>query len=286
MSVLGDLFYRAKGSVPAAYVSVAWDHLRASRFLSSDPEGRFIIFCQGRSGSTLLTALLNNSVRIRCDGEVLGDGLRIRLRDPLGYLEARSRAKNGRAIYGCKIKIYDLTGLQGLRFSEAKALVRRLAREGWRIVHLRRKDWFRQALSGILAEHRQLYHDRGTVEVDRSPVTVEVPDLMRRMELLERFTAQEEEVLETIEHHRLVYEADLLREADHQRTLDGVLDYLGVPRAPASSIYRRTGSDDPEHDVANWSAVRGGLCGTRFEDFLSFDESRTGPPTAPTRDVE
>jgi LPS sulfotransferase NodH len=286
VSALGDLYYRAKGSIPASHLMVLRDRIRGSRWLSREPERAFVIFCQGRSGSTLLTALLNNSPLINCDGEVFGPGVRFRLRDPVRYLDARSRAFHRGLIYGCKIKIYDLTGSQGLALEDAKALIHGLVEKSWRIVYLHRTNWLRQAVSGVVAESRQLYHHRGEISIGGAPVHVDVSNLIWRIELLEEFTRQESEILKGVDHIRLCYETHLRDGASHQRTLNEVLDYLGVPHVPAGSVYLRTSADDLRDDIENFQEVMECLRGTRFERFLADGSEEMMRPVVPHRAID
>ncbi len=164
-------------------------------FFWHQPKVKFILFSQGRSGSTLLSDLLDSSPMIKSDGEVFGAGMPIRVRFPKLYLNLRMKSFRS-PVYGCKIKIYDLEHQHGMNEEETKSFLRARFAEGWKIIHLRRTNKLRQALSSLVAEATETYHvakEDGPSE--RSKVKVNVDELPHRLHWLKKYDQHEEAAL-------------------------------------------------------------------------------------------
>jgi len=99
-------------------------------------------------------------------------------------------------VYGCKIKIYDLEHQHGMNEEETKSFLRARFAEGWKIIHLRRTNKLRQALSSLVAEATETYHvakEDGPSE--RSKVKVNVDELPHRLHWLKKYDQHEEAAL-------------------------------------------------------------------------------------------
>jgi hypothetical protein len=76
-------------------------------------KGLFVIFGQGRTGSTPLMRPLNSDPEIHCDGEIL----QRKVLSPYHFVKAyRHRAPH--PFFGIKVKIYQLRRISGLRVPE------------------------------------------------------------------------------------------------------------------------------------------------------------------------
>jgi LPS sulfotransferase NodH len=204
---------------------------------------RTLIFGQGRSGSTLLESLLASTGHFVPQGEVFGAKGR-KILYPERYLRGQSSRwpdKN----FLCHVKIHHLVCRQ--RPVEPRPFLQRLSNDGWRIIFLERHDRVRQALSFLVAEIRGEYHKR-----DDRPETISVQVSRERLEaLVNRGTVQaneERRALLGIDYQAVVYERDLEDASKHQRTIDGVLDFLELPRRPASTSMRKV-ITQPLHEV-------------------------------------
>ena len=249
--------------------------LFGSRVLGRSPKAGFIIFCLGRSGSNLLSDLLDQHPDVFCDGEVFGYLSKVRLSDPKRFLRQRSRI-TGNEMYGCKVKVYDLTGSQGMLVPHARDLIVELCQQGWKIIHLRRHDIFRQALSSLVAEHRNVYHHVKGKDGSVEPMTLDADSMTWRLKQLLAYADQEDYVLRGLDHIRLDYEQDLMQGERHQATLDRVLDHLGLNRIEARTKFVRTSSDDPSTYIANYVEFVSVLREAGLEQYLP-DTTRQGP---------
>lgn len=244
----------------------------ASRFFGSKAfrtasPTRFLILCSGRSGSTLLADMLNNHPHIFCDGEVFGAMPKSKLRSPSDFLSSRSRL-TGRMVYGCKVKIYDLTQYQQMSMHQSSMFLTQLYQNGWKFIHIRRTNLFLQALSSLVAEHRKAYHFMSRSKFEEAPMHLDADSLPWRIRLLQTYQEQENYVLRTLEHLSINYERDLYENERHQSTLDLILDHLELERVKAKSEFVRTSSDNPSKYISNYTDLITKLRGTDLERYL------------------
>ena len=242
---------------------------RAARSLTGTtarPSVRFIIYGQGRSGSSVLLDLIGSHPEVDCESEVFNRKVAWRLLWPDRYLRARADMGRRKA-YGCKMKIYQMTDDQGIE--DPHRFLLDLHAEGWKVIHLVREDLFRKALSLVVAETRGQFLDRrneggaglGELRID--------PDrLVEAMRERREADEQESAALEGIPHVRVTYERDLQDPALHQATSDRVLEYLGLPSAPVETRYVRTSRSHPSEFVTNYAEVFEAVARTEFAPHL------------------
>ncbi|MBI1403009.1 MAG: hypothetical protein GC147_07335 [Porphyrobacter sp.] len=218
-----------------------------------------LIFAQGRSGSSLLESLLASTGHFAPHGELLGEGYET-TRFPRAFLRGHAR-RAGERHFLCHVKIYHLTRDReraGSRPVAPHAFLHRLADEGWRIIHLTRQDRVRHVLSGLVAQARGKYH-----KFDDRPETTAITV---RRGILEKWIAQRQKLdreeraaLAGLDVHEVVYERDLEQAAVQQQTIDGVLDFLGLPRRRVSTRLRKVNARPLREIIANYDAFAGWL---------------------------
>ena len=229
---------------------------------------RFVIYCRGRDGSTLLVDLLNQLPGVHCDGEIL----HVRVLAPRLYVRGRQSIAPGQA-YGFKLLHHHLTEVQ--RVSDPAAFLRHLDRSGYKIIHLRRENLLRQVLSNFYVRHRGGYagghqHHRsadGAPEVTRMSVNLEELDYWMRES--GRRAQSEQAALSGLDCLQLVYERDLQRVDEHQRTADRVAGYLRVRSAPVTAGLARLTTDEIADFVSNHDELVRHLEQTEHRRFLS-----------------
>jgi hypothetical protein len=195
----------------------------------------------------LLESLLKSTGHFVGQGEVLGHKGRNVLA-PVAYLRGQSLRwpdKN----YLCHVKPCHLTNWRRWPV-DPRAFLQALDADGWRIIYLHRDDRVRHILSLIVADARGAYHKQddnpevATIHVDRARF---VAGMQRR-----DIEMQEFEALREINHHTVRYERDLQDAATHQQTIDGVLDFLSLPRRPASTMLRKVTARPLRDIVSNY----------------------------------
>ena len=228
------------------------------------PGHDFVIFAQGRTGSSLLRSLLSSHPEVHCDGEILDSPVG----DPVGHVAAAAAARRA-SCHGFKVKIYQLTDTQG---TAVGPFLDAMEGQGRRIVYLHRSNLLRHALSNIFAERRGRYHDHETGERPRlqvDPATV-VDTMQRRLAHLER----EQAALAGRHHLDLEYEEDLLDPVTHQRTADRVFAHLDLPSHPVATRLERSVSGSLRDRIENHEELREVVAASRFAHHL--DDPRYG----------
>lgn len=228
---------------------------------------RFVIYCRGRDGSTLLVNLLNQLPDLHCDGEILY----ARVIAPQLYVRCCESLATAQT-YGFKLLDYHLTHVQ--RVSGPAEFLRRLDRSGYKIIHLKRWNLLRQVLSAFYVQHRGGYagghqHHRsadGPPQVSRMNVNVE--ELGHWLRETERRAQNEEAQLAGLSSLELVYERDLLRAEDQQRTVDRVADYVGARSVRVNAGLARLTADDLSEFISNAEDVVRFLEQTEYRRFL------------------
>jgi LPS sulfotransferase NodH len=169
--------------------------------------------------------------------------------------------------YGFKLLGYQLTRVQ--RISDGGAFLRHLDQAGYQIIHLRRWNQLRQILSNFYARHRGGYHHQ---VADGAPVstrmTVDLDELAYWLPENERRVGEEEAALSGLRVLDVVYERDLQNPDDHQKTVDRISEYLGIPAAPVKAGIARLTSDDLAAFISNHEEVVRFIEGTEYRRYL------------------
>ena len=227
------------------------------------PDRRFVIFAQGRSGSTLLADLLNSHPGVYCADEILT----WQRRDPARYALACSVGHKADT-YGFKVKIYQLTEAQ--QIASPNAWLRDMHAQGWAVLQLRRRNVLRQALSSMVAEQRRVYHEEGQTSQPQ-PVLIDIDDLLQRTQRRVTTQHEEDQALQGVPHESFVYEDDLLRPETHQATADRAFGFLGLASVPVTTGLRKIADRPLEQVVTNAQAVRAAVASSPYAPLLVAD---------------
>lgn len=234
-----------------------------------DPPVRFLILGQGRTGSTLLTNLLDSHPDVVCLGEILSRRRHGRIRHVEAYLRGAARRHHATRCFGFKVKPYELTD-QGI---DVGTFLRGMADAGWLLVHLERENVVRHAVSTVMRDLRGFPHvvrgsDAEADERDRQYVLSPqlVLDAARgRADQLR----QERAAFAGLSHHLVSYERDLASEGSHQAVADRLFAALGVTPAPVSSRTSRLTNDDLSDKIENFGDLLAAVAETEFAGMLT-----------------
>ena len=151
-----------------------------------------------------------------------------------------------------------------------------LSKQGWKIIYLTRRNLLRQAFSELIKRHQkevgkpfQYKRDDGGFSLGKIDV-----DCVRLLEMIkeqEYISNQEKDVLKGLSHLEVVYEDDLLREEDHQRTLNRISDYLSIPQAPVKTDLVRMVGESLADYVQNYGQLIEAIGSTKYAKFLGDD---------------
>lgn len=201
---------------------------------------RFVIFSQGRSGSTLLKHLLNSHPDICCEGELLNPAdqyLRYRWqvnfirRFPYPYFSYREMAAD-KPCYGFTLLYYQ--------YYPQEKILWNLHKRSWKIIYLRRLDVIAQSFSYLVAKKTEKWHhfeDTGarapTLRLDRD----EFVDWTRKMQVINQ---QTDLFMASIPHLLVTYENDQQSEAKWPQTTGKIFTLLRIRQAPAIATLQKT----------------------------------------------
>jgi LPS sulfotransferase NodH len=235
--------------------------------VASSPIG-FVLYGQSRSGSTLVAELARSHPEVRCDGELLtpewgyvrNSAVRyVLIRYPFPYLEWRRRRAGGLA-YGFKLMSYQL--------AMPKSALARLARDGWRFVHVRRRNRLQQSLSKLIAAKSGHWHRRGDEAAPSYRVRIESGELEQEIATREAWTRAEEDAIAGIDRLIVEYEDDLADSRRWQATMDLVFGHIGVAPAPVGTQLQRTDERGYGDVIENYADLVASLRKGAFAHYL------------------
>jgi hypothetical protein len=235
----------------------------------SVPGKRFVVFAHFRTGSHLLTGMLDAHPQVHCELEIFRPFLYPRqyhVLSPHSLLKSRVLEVPGN-VYGFNLKLYQLRHLLWRRIHPEPRAVR-LHEDGWQFIFLSRKNLLRQAISNLIANdsirwHRALGETRSTQRFHLEPAR-----LLKQIAWFERVAVLEAEAMDDIPHLRLFYESDFLDASTHQATLDRAFDYLDLPRIPVEASMQRVAPLRLGDNIENFSEIVEAIRGTPYAPML------------------
>ena len=198
------------------------------------PEHRFVIFAQGRSGSTLMTSLLDSHPEIRCHDELLQ---RPRLA-PLRYIDQVARTASA-SHHGFHLKIYQLKWNQ--RGQDPHAFMDALESRGMRIIYLWRENVLDTNFSNYFARATGVWHYRSN-DSNRPDLKIRIdPDeLHRSLDKSTQFLKEERDVLSGRSFCEVNYERDLLSSEHRDVAMQRIQEFLGVTQHVLKSPLKKS----------------------------------------------
>ena len=223
-----------------------------------DEVTRFALLSHYRSGSTLLSRLLDSHPEVRSAGEVLVYYLHVTPK-VVPFMESflRFHARNTNTpIGGVTVRIdqFRVLSIPGLHPSPAER-VARMTRDGWKFIHLVRENTFNQALSNVEANLRGLWHVQKGEERPDDRLYIPVDRLIKGIHWAERIRSAEDAALHDIPHHEVFYERDLLELGRRQRTMNELFAFLGAEPHRVETTMRKVGSKPLADRVENVDEV-------------------------------
>ena len=237
--------------------------LKSRLSVAKGAKNKFVIFCHGRSGSTLLLNLLNSHPDIDCDGEILSR----KVFSPSMLIKCRSLITSKRN-YGFKLLSYQLRDIQ--KVGNPKKFMEDLHSNGYKIIFLRRSNMLRLVLSVMYAEFRNEWHHKKTDgKVIQNKMHVDVEEMMKRLRESDETYNFESDVMRDIPHIPISYERDLENSQSHSTTVRNIAEFLGIsfsiPSNPSIVKITPKGLDG---FIENVDEVKQALKGTKFEKYL------------------
>ena len=209
---------------------------------------KFVIFFDIRSGSQLLASLLDSHPDIQCDMEILNKK-HLSVDDVL----CNRLKQTVESVYGFKVTHQQLDKFQQIN---PRDFLMSLHQQGWKIIHLQRRNILRQAISEMIAYYRGgQWHDETENPLAQQKIPIDCQDLLRRMKEIRWTAKQAVQIFEWVPHLPLIYEDHLLPSDQHQATADTIASFLEIPSAAVTSNYTRTTSDNLADFIENYEEM-------------------------------
>ncbi|MCR9152717.1 MAG: hypothetical protein NXI09_01290 [Bacteroidetes bacterium] len=259
MSLISPPFNQGLGGYVREFVTV----MRRVFLYTGKPQSKFVLFGRGRSGSTLLTQMLNESPDISCDKEIFNRPVLF----PRLFLRSR-KSRTNRNIYGFKLLSYQLREMYSP--SQAREFLRYLSeKQGYKIVYLTRENPVLQTLSKHYARHRGSWHQ--TNEAKPEKMRINVPSFIQELRASIELDEFEQFCLKGLNNFKVVYEQDLKEPKEHWRLMDRLTHYLGVSIVKPNSDLKRISTDKVADYVENWTELKECLSYSEFARFTDFE---------------
>lgn len=202
------------------------------------PEKKFILFGQGRSGSTLLIDLLNSHPKISAHKEILNTsssagGNVVPFRYPYRYVKGIA-ARCESEVYGYKTKIYQVEGHN----VKPEIFLDKHVQEGWTIIYLWRENILKQAISGEKAAKTDIWHQRKK-DANKVKIKLNPSNIIERIKFRKNVLEREKDIIEGINHIEVIYERDLLIKNEHQNVCNKIFERLNLRNKKVSTSLRK-----------------------------------------------
>lgn len=236
------------------------------------PPVRFLVFAQGRTGSTVLMDLLNSHRQISCLGEIFSRNVIRSVQRPVEFAEGLCCLSTNLAS-GYKVAVYQITNSQRMA---PRDFLRRFRERGWSILYLKRTNLLRHAVSDIRGDYTRIFHhtsDKGDTSLKSTRsrrIHVPIDRLFETLKFREDCLTREANALDGFPHFMIEYERDLLSIESKQAVMDRIFEYLSLPACRVKTEYRKVTSRDLSDVLSNHEEIRDAVKGTRYEQYLGW----------------
>src|SRR3954470_3648223 len=245
---------------PVPWSSQARVVARALRPSSGPARPKFVLFAQGRTGSTLFGELLASPPDVVFADEIL----QAKVRSTRLWVEGQQRSERA-PVFGFHVKIYQLTDVQGVR--DPGGWLRMMAGNGWTVLTLQRRNLLRHVLSNMTIEATRTVHDRSG-HGPRATLHVDPDEVLHWIRVREQVGHDERTALAGVPHEPFTYEDDLQDAGAWQAAADRAYAGLGLSSAIVTTSLHKRNPQDLAELISNYDEVASALRGTPYEIFL------------------
>lgn len=249
--------------------------LRHSRYFNAcypflkKPKKKFVIYTKGRTGSTVLTDLLNSHPDMFCDHEIFNiSDTKTKVKYPFLYISSCSKraSAHNKKVYGFKMKIEQLKNEHD--YKNIGDIIEKLETIGWKIIYLKRTNILNHTISGLLSNRSKIFHVKNGKDFKHQKISIDCRHLFDVMNYFEELERQEEESLKNVSYMTINYETDLLDNTAHQKTADRIFGYIGIHSHPVNTTFRKIIPEDLKDVILNYEEMYDFVRETRFSKFL------------------
>lgn len=221
----------------------------------------FVVFGQTRTGSSLLVDTLRIHPQVQCDvnsGEILHSnhwrrGIKRYLRYLMGHFPELyvlwKASRSSSPVYGFKLLYHQV--------ATPRRLIVTLQCSGWLVIHIQRRQLFDLALSQQIAQltnHYGAYQSTG--QSDNATIEVSGNAFIRQMQRCIDIRHGELLALAGILHVSVVYETDMLNEAERNRICDAIFEALRIEPLPVFAPRERSWNRPYGELVTNYGELQ------------------------------
>jgi len=215
----------------------------------------FVIFGQGRSGSTLLKELLNSHPEITCEGELFNTKekyiknsfmLRLIQKFPLAYFKYRR--------FISRSPVYGFTLLQ-YQASDPRKILSKLQDAGWEIIHISRNNLLNQCMSQLIANKTNLWHRREEQADAETTVQITLQEMITELINWNSGKIRERKNLKGITTVKVVYEDDLFDKNNWEQTTARIFKQLGTYPSSVQSSLQKTHNRHYSEIIENYDEL-------------------------------
>jgi LPS sulfotransferase NodH len=233
--------------------------------LTFSPQKRVLIFGLGRTGSTLLEDLLQSTGYFKAHGELFRPSEALQLK-PLDYFI--EKASSCQRHFISHIKVYQMESVVQSELSK-RDFFEGLQQNGWQFIYLTRKNRLKHLLSSVRAQESSIYHTETVLPVFTT--TVDCFQFKHGVQQLEKWEAEELELLENLPYLKIEYERDLEDGLSHAATIEKILDYLDLPHRPFETKLKKVIRGELSSIITNYDEFAEEMRAAGYEEFLKFE---------------
>ncbi len=216
---------------------------------------KFFIIGLGRSGSNLMVSLLNSHPEIHCDWEILNQDYlnkkpihkrKIIQWFPRQYINYRCK-NSPKPVYGFKMLYYQ--------YLEREKQLKSLFCSEWKMIHIKRKNVFQQAISDMVARQTGVYLQTVSRKQPDDMIRLDPGALLTYIGHILHNGAHLENALANMDHCAVVYEDDLIKPELWEKSCSRIFRYLNIDPAPVSTITERISKRPYASVIENYDSL-------------------------------
>lgn len=238
-----------------------------------DTKNKFFIFAHYRSGSTLLSSLLDLHPDVKCEREIFLPYIFLKYKKVLSpELIIKSRLLQcENENYGFILRFAQLQKILYKSISKPNDFLDRLYSQNWKIIHLKRNNPLKQAISNQIQLIRGQSHDTKEKPLNRTAVTIDPEKLISNIEWMKKTSREEDLLLANYKHIKVIYEKELLHSEFHQETINRVFEFLDLEAVPVSAELNRVSTDNIGEYIENFEEINEFIKNTEYSKYLYED---------------
>lgn len=234
------------------------------------PQSKFVIYTRGRTGSTVLSDLLNCHPEIFCDVEIFNFLYsKSKVQFPYLYISSCSKRASAykRTVYGFRVKKAQLKYEH--KYKYYREIFPRLHKEGWKFIHLKRLNFLKHTISNLILAETKVAHIRNGETLPIKKIKVDCNTLLENIKYSEEVERAEENNLNGIPNLKIIYENDILDNTKHQNTANKVFSFLGLKPHKVNTQYKRIVSENLQDVILNYDEVYEFFKDTEYLKYLN-----------------